>query len=73
MSASPPDTAMFAHASMRPTPEGVGNVERRLSCRRNVDASMRPTPEGVGNDADDNPPLDNPKSFNEAHARRRGK
>ena len=37
------------HASMRPTPEGVGNKSLALKDWARFVASMRPTPEGVGN------------------------
>ena len=37
---------------MRPTPEGVGNVNAEQGSVRRELASMRPTPEGVGNNID---------------------
>ena len=40
----------MARASMRPTPEGVGNIPRASALFGASAASMRPTPEGVGND-----------------------
>ena len=43
-------TTLRELASMRPTPEGVGNDEDRLpEPQGRRAASMRPTPEGVGN------------------------
>ena len=71
----PRASALFgaSAASMRPTPEGVGNRRREGRCAGNEDASMRPTPEGVGNCATASSPTNAHRSFNEAHARRRGK
>ena len=37
------------YASMRPTPEGVGNEHQHHVLVQPRHASMRPTPEGVGN------------------------
>ena len=42
---------MGNNASMRPTPEGVGNADWRHRWAGPRPASMRPTPEGVGNSA----------------------
>ena len=41
----------YARASMRPTPEGVGNGQQDIRLGGVRAASMRPTPEGVGNHA----------------------
>ena len=73
MAAGAGQTILNVLASMRPTPEGVGNMVRKPDYSVLTTASMRPTPEGVGNCRVENTLAPAHRGFNEAHARRRGK
>src|SRR4051812_30388039 len=61
-------TAFFA--SMRPRPEGRGNITADDMDRGGMDASMRPRPEGRGNWRAELAGVDRRGSFNEAATRR---